>query len=217
MTLVSSAHKWKLNVLRRSHQSRGIPENVVRDVSGKYKYRINSSWPNGRTPINQAAEIKDRAYSKAQFPPCSPAHPQCIVPQWAGCHLWKGCCRGWRDCKTLIKPQSKAKKEKRSPPPLLSSKVQSHLSEHHFSQSHQLSSLAFLFFFLFFSHNTQKGLHFYAFLFFPEWGTIGCNRGRVRNPILRFPILIVSRGVYKPYSQLPWSLVSLQAARVLGW
>lgn len=148
MSLVSSAHKWKLSVLQCSHQSRGIPENGVRDVSGKYKCRIHSSWPNGRTPIKQAVE--DRTYSKAQFPPCSPAHPQCIVPQWAGCHLWKGCCRGWRDCKTVLKPQSKAKKGKAFPTPiatLLSFKVQSHLSEHYFSQSHQPSSLAFLFFF----------------------------------------------------------------------
>lgn len=38
----------------------------------------------------------------------------------------------------------------------------------------------------------------------------------MRTPLLGFAILIVSRGVYKLYSQLPWNLVSLQAVCVLG-
>lgn len=105
--------------------SRGIPENRARSVSAKYKYRINSNWPNGKTPIKLLKWNIKLALSP-RFPVCCavqlPSAGEAAFPSWwaAVCRKAAGGGRGPRPAKCyLITNKSNVASFCLSPSPIL--------------------------------------------------------------------------------------------------
>lgn len=148
-----------------------------------------------------------------RFPPCSPAYPQCIAPQH---YLWKGSQKGGKTVKVLLNPKAKQCCYFSHP---AHCPLRSKATSLNTISPHKVISQALLFYSFIFPSCT-RGLHFFPFsyfFFFPEWGATACNKEGLRKPLLGRSFLRVGRGVYKPYSQPAWSLVSLQATRVQRW
>lgn len=165
---------------------RGIPENRARDVSAKYKYRINSNWPNGKIPI-KPLQWNIKLAASPRFPVFRAVYPQCwrgSVPQLVGCHPQKGCWGGrGQDHQSVSKSQIKAMLLLSDFLPVLSLEGQkSPLRTPFFFPKSSVKHFDVPFIFL-----LHTRAYFFS-LFFPS-ELIPCNRKRLRKRRLRNPFL----------------------------